>query len=158
MERLAKLYHELYGLQSVGLRYFSVYGPHEEAKKNYANLITQFLWAMKKGERPIIFGDGSQTRDFTFVDDIVEANILASKYKGFGVFNAGTGKSASLNDVVKILNSKLKTNLEPEYKSNTIKNYVQHTLADTSKAKKELGFSAKVKLETGIERLISYYS
>jgi UDP-glucose 4-epimerase len=158
MERLAELYHKLHGIQIAGLRYFSVYGPHERAKKGYANLITQFLWAMKKGEKPVLFGDGTQTRDFTFVDDIVEANILAMGYSGFGVFNVGTGKNTTLNDIVQILNRKLGTSLEPVYEPNRIKNYVMHTQADTSKTAKELGFKAKVGLDEGIGKLIEYYS
>jgi len=158
MERIAELYSKLYSMPIVGLRYFSVYGPNEKAKKSYANLITQFLWSMQKNERPVIFGDGSQSRDFTFVHDVVDANLLALKYGRFGIFNVGAGKSTSLNDMVKLLNAKLGTNIEPEYKENTIKNYVAHTLADTSKAEKELGFKAKIHLEEGIERLIKCYS
>jgi UDP-glucose 4-epimerase len=98
IERIA----ELYGIDYAGLRFFSVYGPHEEAKGTYANMITQFLWEMKAGERPVIFGDGSQTRDFTFVRDIVDALLLTSK-KGIGIFNAGTGKSFSFNYVVDLV-------------------------------------------------------
>jgi UDP-glucose 4-epimerase len=157
MERLGELYHKLYSIPIIGLRYFSVYGPHEKAKKGYANLITQFLWAMKEGNRPLIYGDGSQTRDFTYVDDIVEANILALDHDGFGIFNVGTGMSISLNEMVKLLNKKLNTNLEPTYQENPISNYVAHTLADTNKAEKELGFKAKVSLEEGIDKLIEHY-
>ncbi|MBM5806043.1 MAG: SDR family NAD(P)-dependent oxidoreductase, partial [Candidatus Verstraetearchaeota archaeon] len=71
-EHLARLYAGLYGLRAVGLRYFSIYGPHEEYKGEYANNISQFLWGMMKGENPVIYGDGTQTRDFTFVEDVVE--------------------------------------------------------------------------------------
>jgi len=112
MERLAELYNKLHSVPVVGLRYFSVYGPHEKAKKNFANLITQFLWTMKEGKAPVIFGDGTQTRDFTYVDDIVEANLLAMKYGKFGVFNVGKGKSTTLNEIVKILNEKLNTQVD----------------------------------------------
>ncbi len=157
MERLARLYNDLYGVKSVGLRYFSCYGPHEKHKKTYANLITQFLWEMKEGRKPVIFGDGSQTRDFTYVDDIVEANILAMKYDKSDIFNVGKGESTDLNTVVKVLNDKLGKNIVPEYRENHIKNYVQHTLADTSKAEKLLGFKARTSLEQGIEKLIEFY-
>lgn len=158
MERLAKLYNDFYSMPIVGLRYFSVYGPHEKAKKGYANLITQFLWKMKAGERPVLFGDGTQTRDFTYVDDVVEANLLALKYQKLGNFNVGTGKNATLNEVVQMLNKKLGTTLEPVYEPNKIRNYVMHTKADTSKAEKELGFRAKVGLDEGMDKLIKYYS
>ena len=151
MERLARLYHDLYGVQVVGLRYFSVYGPHEKSKGKYANLVSQFLWELKAGRQPVLLGDGTQSRDFIYADDVVEANILAMKYNKFGIFNVGTGKSVNLNEVVQLLNKKLGTNIQPKYEQNKIKNYVQHTLADTSLAKKELGFSAKITLEKGID-------
>jgi UDP-glucose 4-epimerase len=152
IERVAELYHSLYGIDYAGMRFFSVYGPHEEAKKQYANMITQFMWGMKAGQAPVIFGDGSQTRDFTYVQDIVDALILASK-RGTGIFNVGTGKAYSFNSVVDLLNKKLGKDLKPQYKENPIKNYVMHTLADTSKAK-SLGFEAKYSLEKGIGRII----
>ncbi|MFA6530597.1 MAG: NAD-dependent epimerase/dehydratase family protein [Candidatus Micrarchaeia archaeon] len=155
MERLAELYHKLYGMQIIGLRYFSVYGPHEENKKSYANLISQFMWAIRKGEQPIVYGDGSQKRDFTYVDDIVEANMLAMKSAiGLGVFNAGTGKAIAINEMIELLNRKMGTNLKPKYIPNPISNYVHYTLADTKKAEKELGFKAKVSLEEGIAKLV----
>ena len=157
MERVAKLYDDFYGVKSVGLRYFSVYGPHERSKGKYANLVTQFLWEMQAGKRPVILGDGKQTRDFTYVGDVVRANILAMAHDGSGVFNVGTGRSVSLNDVVTFLNMKLKTSIKPEYRENTIKNYVMHTQASTEKAEKELGFRATVVLEDGIDRLMEHY-
>ena len=158
MERVAQLYNELYGVKVIGLRYFSVYGPHEKYKGNYANLITQFLWNMKKGEKIVVFGDGKQTRDFIHVSDIVEANILAMNSDiDFGMFNAGTGTSVEINEMIKILGNKLGKELEVEHIENKIKNYVAHTQADTSLAKEKLGFDAKVKLENGIEALVEYY-
>ena len=157
MERIAKLYNDLYGVISVGLRYFSVYGPHERSKGRYANLITQFLWDMKAGKSPLIFGDGKQMRDFTYVGDVVDANLLALKYQKTDVFNIGTGKSITLNEMVSLLNKKLKTNIAPQYKENPIKNYVQYTLADTKKAEALLGFKAKVSLEDGIVLLMANY-
>lgn len=152
IERVAQLYYNLYGIDYAGMRFFSVYGPHEEAKKQYANMVTQFLWEMKAGKAPVIFGDGTQTRDFTYVKDVVDALILASK-KGTGIFNVGTGKSYSFNYVVDLLNKKLGKDLKPVYRENPIKNYVMHTLADTTRMK-ALGFEAKYSLEEGIERII----
>lgn len=151
MERLAELYRRLYAIDYAAMRFFSVYGPHEEAKGQYANIITQFFWEMKAGRSPLIFGDGSQTRDFTHVNDVVAALMLASK-KGSGIFNVGTGKAHSFNDVVSLLNSKLGSELKATYRQNPIKNYVMHTQADTTKAK-ALGFEAKVSLAEGIRRI-----
>jgi len=152
IERIAELYHTLYGIDYAALRFFSVYGPHEEAKRQYANMISQFLWEMKAGRAPVIFGDGTQTRDFTYVKDLVEGIILASG-KGTGIINLGTGKAYSFNDIVEALNDRLRTKIKPVYKNNPISNYVMHTLADTSKMA-TLGFKPKYSLEKGIEMLI----
>jgi len=156
IERLARLYHILYGVKSVGLRFFSVYGPREEYKGSYANIVSQFLWTVRKDEAPVIFGDGTQTRDFTYVTDVVEALVLAwKKDLECEVFNVGTGIAYSFNDVIDLLNRLLGKNVRPIYKPNPIKNYVQDTLADMTKAEKFLGFKAKVTLEEGLRDLIS---
>lgn len=155
IERLAKLYNILYGVKSVGLRLFSVYGPKEQYKGEYANIVSQFLWLMKKDQPPIIFGDGTQTRDFIYVADVVEAFMLSAE-KDFEceIFNVGTGIARSFNDVVDLINRILGKSIKPIYKPNPIKNYVYHTLADTTKAEKMLGFKAKITLEEGIRDLI----
>ena len=158
IERMAKLYNILFGVKSVGLRFFSIYGPKEEFKKQYANIVSQFLWSMRRDEQPVIFGDGTQTRDFTHVYDVVDALLLAWK-KDFEceIFNVGTGVAHSFNEVVEILNKLLGKYIKPIYKPNPIKNYVYHTLADTTKAEQVLGFKAKVELEEGVRRTIEYY-
>ncbi|MEM1581436.1 MAG: NAD-dependent epimerase/dehydratase family protein [Candidatus Bathyarchaeia archaeon] len=155
IERLAKLYNVLYGVKSVGLRLFSVYGPKEEYKGEYANIVSQFLWLIKRDQPPIIFGDGTQTRDFIYVSDVVEAFIISAE-RDFEceIFNVGTGVAYSFNDVVNIINKLLGKSVKPIYKPNPIKNYVYHTLADTTKAEKILGFKAKIPLEKGIESLV----
>ena len=153
IERVAELYYQLHGIDYAGLRFFSVYGPHEEAKGPYANMITQFLWGMRVGEKPVVFGDGTQTRDFTYVKDIVAALLLTSE-KGTGIFNAGTGKAFSFNYVVELINSRLGTDLKPIYRENPIKNYVMHTLADTAKMK-SLGFAPRYSLEDGLKEIMA---
>lgn len=155
IERLAKLYNTLHDVKSVGLRFFSVYGPKEKYKGKYANIVTQFLWAMLKNEQPLIFGDGNQTRDFVYVGDVVEALMLAME-KDFEceIFNVGTGVAHSFNQIVDLLNEKLGKNIKPIHKPMPITNYVFETLADTAKAKKILGFKAKTTLEEGITSLI----
>jgi len=152
IERIAQLYKTLYGIDYAGLRFFSVYGPHEDAKGSFANMVTQFLWEMKKGNAPVIFGDGGQTRDFIFVEDVVKALIIGSK-KGTGIFNVGTGVSHSFNDVVEILNDKLGLEIDPIYVKNPIGNYVAHTQADISKMN-TLGFNSIYSLEEGILKLL----
>jgi UDP-glucose 4-epimerase len=155
MERLANLYNRLYGVGTIALRLFSIYGPHEKSKGRYANLVSQFLWEMRKGGAPLIFGDGEQSRDFVYVKDVVRAAIMAfeSKIK-FDIFNVGTGKSYTLNQLVDLLNDVLGTSIKPKYVENPIKNYVSHTLADTSKAEKLLNFRYKYALEEGMRLCI----
>lgn len=149
-ERLSELYSRLYGVNVAAMRFFSVYGKHEEAKKGYANLITQFLWAMKKGQSPEIYGDGEQRRDFVYAGDVVNALKLASSIKGFEIFNVGTGKNYSLNELIQKLNDELHASIKPKYLEMPVKNYVMETKADTTKAESKLGFKAKISIEEGI--------
>jgi len=157
MERIAELYKRLFGVDSVGMRFFSVYGPREMSKKQYANIVTQFLWEMMAGKAPVIYGDGKQTRDFVYVKDVVHALMLAMNSDYHGALNVGTGKSYSFNEVVEILAKKMDVDIEPVHVENPIKNYVRHTLDDTSKAEKVLGFQSQYSLHEGIEELIKYY-
>ena len=147
-ERIARIYYGHCNVKSVGLRLFSVYGPHEESKKQYANVITQMLWAKLKGETFEIYGDGEQRRDATFVSDIVAALILAMKSDiKCDIFNVGTGVNYSTNEIAKRIGVKVK------YVPTPFLNYVDTTLANVSKAEKMLGFRAKVNLDEGLEKL-----
>lgn len=155
MERLAKVYNELHDVSSIGLRFFSVYGPHEKAKGGYANIISQFYWKMKEGETPEIYGDGSQTRDFTHVSDVVQACLKASQSDlDYETINVGTGRETSFNEIIDLLNEKLGKSIEPSYVANPIDNYVYRTQADLTKARKLLNYKPTVKLEDGVERKI----
>ncbi len=158
MERIAKVYNDFYGTKVVILRLFSVYGEKEEFKKEYANLVTQFILAALKNETIKIFGNGMQTRDFIYVQDVVEAFIKAMNSNiDFDIFNVGFGKNYSLNEVIAMVSQILDKEVKVKYVENPIKNYVWHTLADTTKAEEKLGFKAKVKLEEGIKKIIPYY-
>ena len=153
MERLARVYHELYDISSVGLRFFSVYGPHEESKGRYANVITQMLLSEKEFT---IYGDGSQTRDFVYVDDVVRAIILAAeKGEGHLILNVGTGRETSFSEVASLI-QKIKP-LEIKYAPNPIKNYVERTKADISLTRRKLNWTPVVKLEEGIKKTAEYY-
>lgn len=156
MERLARLYFDFYGVKSMGFRFFSVYGPREEAKKDFANLISQFLWKMKKGEKPVIYGNGKQSRDFIYVGDAVRGLLMGMRTKiNCDVFNLGTGKAYELNEVAALLNEFLGKKISPIYiKKNPIKNYVEKTLADTKKAELKLGFKAEISLRGGLKKLV----
>ena len=157
MERIAELYRKLFGVESVGMRFFSVYGPREGAKKQYANIVTQFLWEMMEGKTPSIYGDGTQTRDFIYVKDVTRALRLAMDSDYCGPMNVGTGISYSFNDVVEMLADKMGLEVDAEHVNNPIKNYVAHTLADTAKAEEVLGFRAEHSLEMGIDELLKSY-
>ncbi|MDH5816034.1 MAG: NAD-dependent epimerase/dehydratase family protein [Candidatus Nezhaarchaeota archaeon] len=157
-ERLCKLYSDLYGVECVVLRYFSVYGEREEHKGSYANVLTQMMWCGLRGEGFVIYGDGSQTRDLIYVKDVVEANIKALEYgdSKFEVFNVGSGKAYSFNDMLNIL-KKHGLKVKATYVENPIKNYVYHTLADTKKAEELLKFKARWSIEEVVPKLIDYY-
>ncbi len=177
-ETIARTYNLECGVDSIGLRYFSIYGPNEKHKGRFANNISQFIWDMaENGKSPIIYGDGTQTRDFTFVLDVVQANILAMGTKSqsfgdcidknndnyssprFGIYNVGTGMQTSFNHVVEIINKQLGTDIKPTYVKNPINNYVQHTMADISLAKLEIGYEPRWKnVEDGIKQLLSISS
>ena len=155
MENIAAVYNQFDGVTSAGMRFFSVYGPHERAKKNYANMISQVLWSLLKDERPLIYGDGSQTRDFTHISDIVKACLAAAEADfECEAINIGTGRETSFNQAIELLNRALGKSIEPEYTENPIKNYVSETQADITKARKLLGYEPSVELEDGIEMLI----
>lgn len=158
-ELCAKQYFDEHGLESIGMRYFSVYGPNELHKGKYANIISQFLWVMRKGQRPVIYGDGRQGRDFTYVDDVVDANIKAMKAGKPGeVYNIGTGKITTFNEVVELLNQLLGKRIKPRYIPNPIHNYVPLTGASVEKAREELGFVSRYELKDGVKKLLEFYS
>ncbi len=140
---------------SVGLRIFAGYGPGEEHKGEYASVITIFLNSMLKDESPVIFGDGTQNRDFVYIDDVVDAIVQsAEKPVSNTVINVGTGKNLKFNDVVEIINRLLGKNIRPTYVS-TPEKYLDYTLADTTKMVELLGVSARSAKE-GIKEYLSH--
>ncbi len=158
LERLAKVYYDLYGVRSIGLRLFSVYGPNERAKGKFANIVSQMVWASLERRPFVIYGDGSQTRDFIFVSDVVEAFLLAYNSDiEYGIYNVGTGKETSFNEIAELIRE-AGLNLNVIYEDNPIKNYVYRTLANTSKAEEELGFRYKIELVEGLKRIVEAYS
>ncbi|OPY48006.1 MAG: ADP-L-glycero-D-mannoheptose-6-epimerase [Methanosaeta sp. PtaU1.Bin028] len=157
MERLAELYKRLFDVNSVGLRFFSVYGPKERAKEKYANMITQFLWDIVANRSPVIYGDGTQTRDFIYVKDVVSAMTKAMNSEYNGILNVGTGEAHSFNQAVDLISQRFGLEVKPSYVDNPIKNYVQHTLSDNSMAESAIGFKAQYTLEMGIDSMAAHY-
>ena len=153
-ERLTELYTRMFGLRAICLRFFSVYGPGERSKGRFANLVSQFIWDLQEGRNPVIYGDGSQTRDFVYVKDVVDACVTAAESTKSGVFNVGTGTSYSINEMLEKVMAHIGKHPEPVHVEIPVKNYVMHTRADTRKATRELGFSAKFTLDDGLRLLL----
>lgn len=147
---------ELYGsMHIVGLRYFNVFGPGEAHKGRPASMIYHLVRQMKSAARPRIFKMGEQKRDHIYVNDVVEATILAVKAGRSGVYNVGTGRAVDFNELVADINSVLGTSLEAEYIDNPYEGtYQNHTQADTTEAEKYLGFKTRYSLKDGIKDYI----
>ncbi len=154
-EHCARSYHQVYSeIETIGFRFMSVYGPNEEAKGQYANIISQFLWDAVRDLSPVIYGDGDQFRDFTNVADIVQAATLAmesNRKLGNKVYNIGTGECCSFNEIVKTIGKAMGKNVEPIRIPNPVKEgYVRGQHADISLISDELGYVPRVKLDEGI--------
>lgn len=162
----AKLAGELYcqsffhsfGLETVGIRYFNVFGPRQDPDSPYSAVIPLFITWMLKGESPVVYGDGLQSRDFTFVQNVVDANLLAAKTEGIGgrVFNVANGKSIDLLTLIRLLNHHLGTDIAPNHQKARVGD-VRESLADINAAMRELGYSPAIGFEEGLERSIDYY-
>lgn len=155
-EIYADLYGSIFDLECVGMRFFNVFGPRQDPKSPYSGVISIFIERFRKGERPVIFGDGKQTRDFVYVQDVVQAMILASRKKGLKkeIFNVGTGQKSSLNEIVKALNRIYKVQMRPVYKP-VREGDIRHSLADISKIKKQLGYVPHYTLQSGLDRMLN---
>lgn len=152
-EEYCRLFADIWGLGTISLRYFNVYGPRMNETSGYANLIPKVMKALCEGKRPVINGDGKQRRDFTYISDVVEANILAAESDVSGdVFNIGYGKGITVNHVVKTLCKRMGKSHNPIYGQSVIE--PRHTLASNAKAKRMLGWSPKVNFTDGITKVI----
>ena len=138
-----------------GFRFMSVFGPNEYAKGKFANVLSQFIWDFARGKTPVIFGDGTQTRDFTFVGDLVDALFAAMKFEkklGFQIFNIGTGKSFSLNSMTREIRKYFPKSAPPKFIENPVReNYILSQTADISKIQKILNWSPKTDLKSGVK-------
>ncbi|MDZ8188216.1 MAG: NAD-dependent epimerase/dehydratase family protein [Nostoc sp. ChiSLP02] len=157
-EGLLRSFYDMYGLDYVALRYFNVYGPRMDIYGVYTEVLIRWMERIAKGQPPLIFGDGKQTMDFVYIEDIARANILAAKAEVTDeVFNIASNVETSLNDLAYSLAKVMGSDLQPEYGTERKVNPVARRLADVSKAKELLGFEAQVSLEEGLRRLVSWW-
>ena len=159
-ERYAEYYAHHHDMAMAGLRFFSVYqgfGGNEEHKGEYANTVAQFADAIASGEAPELFGDGTQTRDFTHVDDVARACELAADHELTGVYNIGTEEAYSFNEMVALINDALGTDIDPEYIECPFDGYVHDTMADISKFHEATGWKPQISFEEGVERVCEPY-
>jgi UDP-glucose 4-epimerase len=153
-ERYCQIYYTLYGLETVVLRYFNVFGPNQDPTSQYSAVIPKFIKMIKKGISPVIYGDGEQSRDFTYVSNNVEANLLACIAPDIAghVFNIACGNRFSLLDLVNTLNEILQQNVQPKFEE-ARPGDVKHSLASIELAKQKLGFQVNTEFREGLEKL-----
>ena len=159
-EQYGEYFHHHYDMTLAGLRFFSVYqgyGGAEEHKGEYANTVAQFTHKVANGERPELFGDGSQTRDFTHVDDVVRGIELAADHRLQGIYNLGTGESYTFNEMVGLINHELGTDVDPAYVENPLDVYVHDTKADATKMREATGWTPEIDFEEGVARVCDPY-
>ncbi|HLW85795.1 MAG TPA: SDR family oxidoreductase [Candidatus Sulfotelmatobacter sp.] len=148
-----------YGLETVALRYFNIFGPRQDPSSPYSGVLAKFITQMLRGEQPTIFGDGEQSRDFTYIDNAVEANLLAcqaSSSAAGNVFNVATGRRVTLNETFQLLRGMTSYSGQPNYGSERGGD-IKHSLADIARAEKHLGYKPKVDFEEGLRRTVQWY-
>jgi len=155
-EYYCQAFTKVYDLSTICLRYFNIYGPQQDKLSEYAAVIPKFITSISNDKSPVIFGDGEQTRDFTFVKDAVNANILAAASKETGVFNIAYGKRISINDLAKSIMNITGKKIKPIYKEPRSGD-IRHSLADISKAKRKLGYVPKIEIKEGLEETIAWF-
>jgi len=157
-EGLLRSFHDMYGLDYVALRYFNVYGPRMDIHGVYTEVLIRWMERIAAGQAPLILGDGSQTMDFVYIEDIARANLAAAR-SGVSdeVFNVASGVETSLNDLAKVLLRVMGSDLQPEYGPERSVNPVARRLADTTRVRALLGFEATVGLEEGLGRLVGWW-
>jgi nucleoside-diphosphate-sugar epimerase len=157
-EEYCRLFYQLFRLETVCLRYFNVFGPRQDPKSEYSAVIPRFCTRLLANEQPIIYGDGEQTRDFTYVSNVIEANWKAATTPGVAaeVFNVGCGTQTSLNKLIEIINSILGSKQKPIYQP-ARPGDVRNSTADISKAEEMLRYFPETSLEAGLQRVLQWY-
>jgi UDP-glucose 4-epimerase len=150
-------YHT-YGLETVCLRYFNVFGPRQDPQSPYSAVIPLFITAMLRGERPKIYGDGKQSRDFTFVQNVVAGNLLAAEVPGIAgrSFNMADGRATDLLTLIRLLNEFLGTDIQPEFAPARVGD-IRDSMSDITLARQVLGYDPPIDFQTGLKNSIDYY-
>ncbi len=159
-EQYTRVFHALYDLPTVSLRYFNVFGPRQDPASEYAAVIPKFIVAMAGGRAPTVYGDGEQTRDFCYIDNAVDANLLACRAgeSAFGgVYNIACGRRVSIVELVSLLNEILKTDIRPRL-ADRRPGDVRDSLADIGAARRDLGYEVRVHLEEGLRRAVAFFA
>jgi len=158
-EKYCKVFYELYGLETVCLRYFNIFGPRQDPKSEYAAVIPRFITALLNGRQPVVYGDGEQSRDFTFVSNAVDANLLATTaaIKPGRYYNIACGAQYTLNDLLDMLREIIGTDIEAKY-TPPHPGDIKHSFADISLARKELGFDPKVDFKAGLKKTVEWFA
>ena len=153
-------FYRCYGLETVSLRYFNIFGPRQDPSSPYSGVLAKFIMQMLRGEQPTIFGDGEQSRDFTYIDNAVEANLLACKAPAAQaageMCNVATGRRVTLNETFRALQKLTGYSGEPKY-GHERGGDIKHSLADISKAEARLGYKPKVGFEEGLQKTVEWY-
>jgi UDP-glucose 4-epimerase len=158
LEGLLRSYHSMYGLPYVALRYFNVYGPRMDIHGKYTEVLIRWMERLAAGEAPLIFGDGEQTMDFIYIDDIARANVLALQSDHIDeVFNVASGAETSLNDLAAALTRVMGSDLAPLHGPERSVNPVPRRLASIDKAQRLLGFTASADVEHGLRQLVKWW-
>lgn len=158
-EEYCRAFFQVYKVSTVALRYFNVFGPRQDPTSQYSAVIPRFIVAMLQGQAPTIYGDGQQSRDFTYVANVVQANLLACQEDSTSgqVFNAALGRRISLLDLMASLNKVLGTAIEPQFQAARAGD-VKHSQADVSKFRQAIGFNDVLGLEEGLRRTVEWYA
>lgn len=158
LEGLLRSYNDMYGLPYVALRYFNVYGPRMDIHGKYTEVLIRWMERIASGQPPLILGDGNQTMDFVYIEDVARSNILALQANASDeVFNVASGQETSLNDLAAALLKVMGSDLKPEYGPERSVNSVSRRLADISKAEQMLGFKTSIGLEEGLTKLVDWW-
>jgi nucleoside-diphosphate-sugar epimerase len=157
-EYYCKVFFTVFGLETISLRYFNVFGPHQDPTSQYAAAIPAFVTAILKDKPPTIYGDGEQSRDFTYVDNVVDANLLAARAKKTNgeVINIACGKAVTVNEIIDMINNLTGRSVKPEY-TDPRPGDVKQSLANITAAEKLIGYKPKVSFEQGLQSAIDWY-